>query len=239
MFKKLKLDIDAAMQNDPAARSRLEVYLTYSGIKALRAYRRANFFYRHGMKLLARIISQNAKKRTGIEIHPAATIAPGVFIDHGSGVVIGETAVVETGVVIYQGVTLGGSGKDKGAKRHPTIKKNCVICAGAKVLGGITINENCKIGASSVVLNDVPANSTVVGIPGKIVKQNGKKIQDVHDLRQDMQDPVAEEIKQNRELITKLLKRIDELEKEIKKWNYTTLWQGKSKNLKRLTAQIR
>jgi serine O-acetyltransferase len=216
MFKILKLDIDAAMQNDPAARSRLEVYLTYSGIKALIAYRRANFFYRHNMKLIARIISQNAKKRTGIEIHPAAKIEPGVFIDHGSGVVIGETAVVETGVVIYQGVTLGGSGKDKGAKRHPTIKKNCVICAGAKVLGGITINENCKIGASSVVLNDVPANSTVVGIPGKIVKQNGKKVQDVHDLRQDMQDPVAEEIRQNKQLIEKLTKRINELEKEIK-----------------------
>lgn len=219
-FKNTKLDIDAAMQNDPAARSRLEVYLTYSGIKALRAYRTANFFYRHNMKLLARIISQRAKRRTGIEIHPAAKIEPGVFIDHGSGVVIGETAVVERGVVIYQGVTLGGTGKDKGSKRHPTIKHDCILSAGAKILGGITIHENCKIGASSVVLFDVPANSTVVGIPGKIIKRNGQK---VHDLEQDKRDPVADEIKQNRKLIKELIERIENLEKEIKKWNYLIL----------------
>ncbi len=213
MFKKLKMDIDAAMANDPAARTRFEVWLTYSGIKALSAYRRANFFYRHNMKLIARLISQRAKRRTGIEIHPAATIAPGVFIDHGSGVVIGETAVVETGCVIYQGVTLGGTGKDKGKKRHPTIKHDCIISAGAKVLGGITVNENCKIGASSVVLSDVPANSTVVGIPGKVIKTNGQK---VHDLEQDKSDPIAEEIKKNRTIIDDLTKRIDELENQIK-----------------------
>ena len=213
MFKKLKLDIDAAMQNDPAARSRLEVYLTYSGIKALKSHRKANFFYRHNLKLLARIISQRAKRRTGIEIHPAAQIAPGVFIDHGAGVVIGETAVIETGVVIYQGVTLGGTGKDKGAKRHPTIKRDCIISAGAKILGGITVHENCKIGASSVVLEDVPANSTVVGIPGKVVKTNGQK---VHDLLQDKSDPVNDEIMANKQLIASLLARIEKLEKEIK-----------------------
>lgn len=213
MFKKLRMDIDAAMANDPAARTRFEVWLTYSGIKALSAYRRANFFYRHNMKLIAKLISQRAKKRTGIEIHPAATIAPGVFIDHGSGVVIGETAVVETGCVIYQGVTLGGTGKDKGKKRHPTIKHDCIISAGAKVLGGITVNENCKIGASSVVLSDVPANSTVVGIPGKVIKTNGLK---VHDLEQDKRDPIAEEIKKNRKIIESLTKRIDELENQIK-----------------------
>lgn len=207
------MDIDAAMANDPAARTRFEVWLTYSGIKALSAYRRANFFYRHNMKLIARLISQRAKRRTGIEIHPAATIAPGVFIDHGSGVVIGETAVVETGCVIYQGVTLGGTGKDKGKKRHPTIKHDCIISAGAKVLGGITVNENCKIGASSVVLSDVPANSTVVGIPGKVIKTNGQK---VHDLEQDKSDPIAEEIKKNRTIIDDLTKRIDELENQIK-----------------------
>ena len=205
MNKKLKLDIDAAMQNDPAARSRFEVWLTYSGIKALIAYRRANWFYRHGFKLLARIISQNAKRRTGIEIHPAATIAPGVFIDHGEGVVIGETAVVETGVVIYQGVTLGGTGKDKGKKRHPTIKQGCMISAGAKVLGGITVGEYCKIGASSVVLQDVPPYSTVVGIPGRVIKQNGQKIP---DLEQDKRDPVLEEI-------TALKKEVQTLKKEI------------------------
>lgn len=207
MNKNLKLDIDAAMKNDPAARSRLEVRLTYSGVKALIAYRRANWFYKKGFKLLARMISQSAKNRTGIEIHPAATIEPGVFIDHGAGVVIGETAVVETGVVIYQGVTLGGTGKDKGKKRHPTIKKGCIISAGAKVLGGITVNEYCKIGASSVVLQDVPAYSTVVGIPGKVIKQKGQKIP---DLEQDKRDPVLDEI-------NALKKRIEELEKKLEK----------------------
>ena len=205
MSKSSRKDIDAAMLNDPAARTRFEVWLTYSGVKALRKYRRANFFYKHNMKLLARIISQRAKKKTGIEIHPAATIAPGVFIDHGSGVVIGETAVVETGCIIYQGVTLGGTGKDKGKKRHPTIKRDCVIGAGAKVLGGITINENCKIGAGSVVLSDVPANSSVVGIPGRVIKRNGVN---VHDLEQDKRSPVWEEI-------DALKKKIVELEKEL------------------------
>ena len=213
MFKKLKMDIDAAMANDPAARSRFEVWLTYSGIKALSAYRRANWFHRHGFKLLARIISQNAKRRTGIEIHPGATIAPGVFIDHGEGVVIGETAVVETGCVIYQGVTLGGTGKDTSKKRHPTIKHDCIISAGAKILGGITVNENCKIGASSVVLSDVPANSTVVGIPGKVIKRNGER---VHDLEQDKRDPVFDEIKSLKEEIKSLKQEIADI-KGVKK----------------------
>lgn len=207
MNKKLKLDIDAAMKNDPAARTRFEVRFTYSGIKALIMYRRANFFYRHGWKFLARVISQSAKRKTGIEIHPAATIAPGVFIDHGEGVVIGETAVVEEGVVIYQGVTLGGTGKDKGKKRHPTVKKGAVISAGAKVLGGITVGEFCKIGASSVVLQDVPPYSTVVGIPGKVIKQNGVRIE--QDLEQDKRDPVLEEINGLKERIKELEKRID------------------------------
>lgn len=208
MFSKsLKKDIDAAMANDPAARTRFEVRHTYSGIKALIAYRRANFFYRHNLKFIARMISQNAKKVTGIEIHPAATIEPGVFIDHGMGVVIGETAVVETGCVIYQGVTLGGTGKDKGKKRHPTIKRDCVISAGAKVLGGITVNENCKIGAGSVVLSDVPANSTVVGIPGRVVKQNGVNVK---DLEQEKRAPVWEEI-------SALKEKIEKLEQELAK----------------------
>lgn len=211
MFKKLRMDIDAAMANDPAARTKFEVWLTYSGIKALAAHRRANFFYRHGLKLLARIISQNAKRRTGIEIHPAAKIEPGVFIDHGAGVVIGETAVVETGCVIYQGVTLGGTGKDTSKKRHPTIKHDCIISAGAKILGGITVNEYCKIGASSVVLSDVPANSTVVGIPGKVIKRNGER---VHDLEQDKRDPVVEEIKLLKDRITTLEQQLDEIQKE-------------------------
>ena len=207
MFKRLRADINAAMLNDPAARTKFEVWLTYSGIKALSAHRLANFLYRHKLKLWARIVSQRAKRRTGIEIHPAATIAPGVFIDHGEGVVIGETAVVETVVVIYQGVTLGGTGKDKGKKRHPTIMHDCIISAGAKILGGITVHENCKIGASSVVLKDVPANSTVVGIPGRVIKTNGQK---VHDLEQSTRDPVLE-------MIRTMEGEIKELKDEIKR----------------------
>ena len=169
MFKKTKADIDAAMKNDPAARSRLEVFLVYPGVRALRMHRRAAFFYRHGMKLFARFLSERAKKKTGIEIHPAAKIAPGVFIDHGAGVVIGETAEVETGVVIYQGVTLGGTGKEKG-KRHPTVRKNAILSCGAKVLGGFEVGEGAKIGAGAVVLEEVPPYATVVGIPARVVK---------------------------------------------------------------------
>ena len=148
-FKNTKLDIDAAMQNDPAARSRFEVYLTYSGIKALRAHRTANFFYRHNMKLLARIISQRAKRRTGIEIHPKAQIGNRFFIDHGEGVVIGETTIIGDNVTLYQGVTLGGNGKETG-KRHPTLEDNVMVSAGAKIIGSFTIGANSKIGAGSV-----------------------------------------------------------------------------------------
>jgi len=211
MDEATKLDIEAAMNNDPAARSKREVYLTYSGVKALRMHRRAYKLFHKGHKLLARMISQRAKFLTGIEIHPAATIAPGVFIDHGAGVVIGETAVVETGVVIYQGATLGGTGKDKGKKRHPTIMHDCMISAGAKVLGGITVHENCKIGAGSVVLEDVPANSTVVGIPGRVIKTNGQK---VHDLEQSHRDPIREEVIANRKIIAELTERIKKLEEK-------------------------
>ena len=150
MFKSLRADINAAKQNDPAARSKFEIWLTYSGVHALSWYRWANFLYRIKFKTLARMTSQFAKWLTGIEIHPAAKIAPGVFIDHGTGVVIGETAEIEEGVVIYQGVTLGGTGKEKG-KRHPTIKKGAMISAGAKVLGGFTVGEYAKIGAGAVV----------------------------------------------------------------------------------------
>ncbi len=204
-FKRLREDINFAKQCDPAARSKFEIFLTYSGVKALSAHRRANFFYRIRFKLLARIISQWAKFRTGIEIHPAAKIASGVFIDHGAGVVIGETAVVEKGVVIYQGVTLGGTGKDKGHRRHPIIKENCVLSCGCKILGGITVGENSKIGAGSVVLSDVPPNATVVGIPGKVVRINGEKPTDNSD---EKIDPLLKEI-------CNLRARVDELEKKI------------------------
>lgn len=208
MFKKLRADIRAAKQNDPAARSKIEIFFTYSGVKALRWHRIANFFHRIKFKFLARALSQYARWLTGIEIHPAAKIAPGVFIDHGTGVVIGETAEIEEGVVIYQGVTLGGTGKEHG-KRHPTIKKGAIISAGAKILGGFTVGEYAKIGAGAVVLKEVPPYATVVGVPGKVVRINGEK---PTDLNQEKRDPVMEEICHLRE-------KVFELEEQIKKIN--------------------
>lgn len=190
-FKSLRMDIAAAKRNDPAARSKFEIWLTYSGVHALSWHRVARFFYRIHLRLLARILSQMAKFFTGIEIHPAAKIAPGVFIDHGSGVVIGETAEVGEGTVLYQAVTLGGTGKQTG-KRHPTIGKNCVISAGAKVLGNITVGDNSKVGAGAVVLKDVPACATVVGVPARIVRINGEKPE--VDLLPEKEDPVVKEL---------------------------------------------
>ena len=169
MFKKLRADIKAAKLNDPAARNWLEILLTYSGVHALYWYRIAHFFHKIKFKLLARIISQTTRFFTGIEIHPAAKIDGGVFIDHGSGVVIGETAEVHRGTVIYQGVTLGGTGKERG-KRHPTVMENVTLSAGAKVLGGFTVGKGAKIGAGAVVLKEVPPYATVVGVPGRIVR---------------------------------------------------------------------
>lgn len=190
MFKRLRADINAAKRNDPAARNKFEIWLTYSGVHALSWHRWANRLYRMHLKLLARITSQFAKFLTGIEIHPAAKIEGGVFIDHGAGVVIGETAEVKSGVVIYQGVTLGGTGKEKG-KRHPTIEKDVIISAGAKVLGGFTVGEGAKIGAGAVVLKEVPPHATVVGVPGRVVRIKGEK----PDLLQEKCDPNAEEIR--------------------------------------------
>ena len=169
-FKNLRADIRAAKENDPAARNSFEIWLTYAGVHALSWHRVAYFLHvKLKLKLLARIISQTSRFFTGIEIHPAAKIEGGVFIDHGSGVVIGETAEVKKGVVMYQGVTLGGTGKDKG-KRHPTIMEDVVLSAGAKVLGGFTVGKGAKIGAGAVVLSEVPAYATVVGIPGRVVR---------------------------------------------------------------------
>ena len=210
MFKRLRADINAAKQNDPAARSKFEIWLTYSGVKALAWHRWANFLYRIKFRLLARMASQWAKFRTGIEIHPAAKIAPGVFIDHGAGVVIGETAEVEEGVVIYQGATLGGTGKEKG-KRHPTVKKGAVISAGAKVLGGFTVGEYAKIGAGAVVLKEVPAYATVVGVPGIVVRINGEKMP---DLEQEKRDPLHEEICHLREKMFQLEQQLKELKEK-------------------------
>ena len=208
-FKRLREDINFAKKVDPAARSKFEIWLTYSGVHALSRHRVAHFFYKAHLKLLARIISQVAKFFTGIEIHPAAKISSGVFIDHGSGVVIGETAVVEKNVVIYQGVTLGGTGKDSGKRRHPTIKEGAVISCGAKVLGGITVGEYAKVGAGSVVLKDVPPRATVVGVPARIVRINGEKVEIARDQGCECDDYILQEI-------CSLRARIDELEKELK-----------------------
>ena len=204
MIDIIKKDLNSVMKHDPAARNKFEVALTYSGFHALLMYRFAHFMHIHGYKLVARIVSQLAKFLTGIEIHPGAKIGHGVFIDHGEGVVIGETAIVGNNVVIYQGVTLGGTGKDKG-KRHPTIEDGVMISAGAKVLGPFTVGQNAKIGAGSIVLKEVPPNATVVGVPGRVVKLSGVR---VDDLDQALPDPVMDEI-------SRLNARIDALSAKI------------------------
>ncbi len=192
----------AALQHDPAARNVLHVLLTYNGFHALVRYRIAHFFHKIHLRLIARMISAWARFLTGIEIHPGAKIGYGVFIDHGTGVVIGETAEIGNHVTIYQGATLGGTGKETG-KRHPTIEDGVMISCGAKILGPITIGRNAKIGAGSVVLKDVPANATVVGIPGEVVRINGER---VDDLSQDLPNPIKDRI-------TELENRIEKLER--------------------------
>ena len=183
-----KETIDIVKENDPAARSSLEVLLTYPGIKALAAHRISHFLWNHGCKLLARMHSQFWRFWTQIEIHPGAKIASGVFIDHGSGLVIGETAVVEKGVMLYHGVTLGGTGKDAG-KRHPTVRQGALISAHAQLIGPIEIGENAKVGAGAVVVADVPSDVTVVGIPAKIVRVHGQKdtltIKNLEEIREE------------------------------------------------------
>lgn len=172
MFVKIKNDLKAVFERDPAATSKLEVILTYAGFHALMAYRIAHRFHMWGIPIVPRAISQFARWLTGIEIHPAAMIGKGFFIDHGMGVVIGETAEIGDSVTLFQGVTIGGTGKERG-KRHPTLGNHVVVGAGAKILGGIKIGDNVKIGANSVVLKSVPANSTVIGVPGRIIKTEG------------------------------------------------------------------
>lgn len=210
---KIKMDLEAALKNDPAAKSKLEIVLTYAGFHAVLGYRIAHFVYKKlKLRLLARIISQIARFFTGIEIHPAAEIDGGLFIDHGSGVVIGETAEIGKNCTLYQGVTLGGTGKDTG-KRHPTLQDNVMVSAGAKVLGPIVIGEGSKIGAGSVVLINVPSNSTVVGIPGRIVRRYGKK---TNELDQTFPDPLLEEFARLSTEIECLYNRIELLEKKGK-----------------------
>lgn len=206
MFSKMRADIQTIFDNDPAARSVFEVLLTYSGLHALWSHRIAHALYKAHWYSLARFLSQVTRTITGIEIHPGATIGERFFIDHGMGVVIGETCEIGDDVVIYQGVTLGGTGKEKG-KRHPTIGNNVVISSGAKVLGSFKVGDNARIGANAVVLHEVPANSTVVGIPGRIVRIDGERI--IHKLSHgDLPDPVIE-------MFNKLEHRIVELEEQL------------------------
>lgn len=180
-----KETIDIVKKNDPAARSSLEIILTYPGIKALAAHRLSHFLWKHGFKLIARMHSQFWRFWTQIEIHPGAEIAEGVFIDHGSGLVIGETAIVEKGVMLYHGVTLGGTGKDVG-KRHPTVREGALVSAHAQVIGPIEIGKNAKVGAAAVVVADVPADVTVVGVPAKVVRVQGKKDVDaIHNMEEN------------------------------------------------------
>ena len=183
MFKNLKHDLNRVLENDPAARTKLEVFLLYPSIHALIAYRISHFFYKHKLFFLARLISQTARFFTGIEIHPGATIGRGLFIDHGMGVVIGETAEVGDDVTLYHGVTIGGTGKDKG-KRHPTVGNNVVIGAGAKVLGPIVIGNDAKVGANAVVVKNVPDGATAVGIPAKnIVRRANAAVIEIENFR--------------------------------------------------------
>lgn len=205
MFDRLREDLQCIKDRDPAARSNLEIMFLYPGFKAVRMYRRAHWFYEHHMFFLARMISQRCARKTNIEIHPGAQIGHRFFIDHGTGVVIGETAVIGDDVILYQGVTLGGTGKDHG-KRHPTIGNNVLIGAGAKVLGPFTIGENSNVAAGSVVLKEIPPNSTAVGSPARVVKQDGVRVDRLDQIH--IPDVVAQ-------AIGGLYTRVEELEKSL------------------------
>ena len=206
MFKRLRADIKAIKERDPAARNSAEILLLYSGLHAIMYHRVSHWLYNHKLYYLARWNSQMAKFFTNIEIHPGAKIGTGVFLDHGTGIVIGETAEVGDNCTIYQGVTLGGTGKDKG-KRHPTLCNNVMVGCGAKLLGPFTVGENSKIAANAVLLDTVPPNSTAVGVPARIVRQNGRRV--CSDMDQiHIPDPVSQEL-------CKLLMRIETLEKQL------------------------
>ena len=212
MLDRLRADIRAVKERDPAARGTLEVLLLYSGLHAIMLHRPAYWLYNHKHFFLARWISQYAKFRTGVEIHPGAKIGTGVFIDHGCGIVIGETAEVGDGCTLYQGVTLGGTGKDTG-KRHPTLGKNVTVGSGAKVLGPFTIGDNSKIAAGAVVLKEIPPNATAVGVPAQVVKLDGVRI--TPDLDQiHMPDPVGMEFTALQKQLEALTERVGRLEEE-------------------------
>jgi serine O-acetyltransferase len=204
-FSLIREDVANVVEHDPAAKSRLEVLLCYAGLHAVWFYRINHWFWNHRMFLLARWFSQVARLLTGIEVHPGAKIGRRLFIDHGMGVVIGQTSIIGDDVTLYQGVTLGGTGKEEG-KRHPTLEDNVVVGGGAKILGNITIGKNCRIGAGSVVLRNVPENSTVVGVPGHIVFREGKRVV-ITDPKQ-INDPLSEALASVATEVSKLRERV-------------------------------
>lgn len=212
MFKRLIEEIDSILERDPAARSRLEVFLLYSGFRAVQFYRIANWFYRHDMKLTARAISQYARHKTGVEIHPGAKIGKGLFIDHGMGVVIGETTEIGDNCTIYQNVTLGGTGKHHG-KRHPTLGDNVMIGSGAKVLGPFRVGDGARVAAGAVVLDAVPDNATAVGVPARVVRVNGVKTNTLDQVH--VTDPVSQELCRIRYEYEKLQKEVAELKQQL------------------------
>jgi serine O-acetyltransferase len=212
-FRSAREDVAAVFESDPAARSYLEVLICYPGLHALWAHHLSHWLWLHGMRFLARWVSQVARLFTGIEIHPGAEIGRRLFIDHGMGTVIGETAIIGDDVTLYQGVTLGGTGKEKG-KRHPTLGNNISIGSGAKLLGNITIGDNCRVGAGSVVLRSVPANSTIVGVPGHIVLRDGKRV--VITDPKDIRDPLSD-------VIIKLAGEVHELRQKFQHHSHESL----------------
>ena len=223
MFKTLKKDIAVIFERDPAAKSVFEVIFCYQGLHAIWLHRIAHYLFKKGWIFLPRLISNFARFITGIEIHPGATISEGLFIDHGAGTVIGETVEIGKNVTLYQGVTLGGTGKEKG-KRHPTIGDNVVVASGAKVLGSFTVGHNAKIGAGSVVLKEVPPYATVVGIPGKVVLLYGEKVTENIDLAHDqLPDPDEEMIQCMHRSLLKLEEKVKKLEKELKKYEFESI----------------
>jgi len=212
-FKSVREDINAVFAEDPAARSYLEVLLCYPGLHAVWLHHPNHWMWRHGLRFLARLGSQVARFFTGIEIHPGAEIGRRLFIDHGMGTVIGETTIVGDDVTLYQGVTLGGTGKEKG-KRHPTIGNNVTVGAGARILGNITVGDNCRVGAGSVVLRNVPPNSTVVGVPGHIVLRDGQRV--VISDPKEIRDPLSD-------VIIKLATEVHELREKFQEHTHQAL----------------
>ena len=208
MVRMIRQDLQAIFDRDPAATGKLEVILTYAGFHALLAYRVSHWLKAHHVPFLPRAISQLARWLTGIEIHPSARIGVGFFIDHGMGVVIGETAEIGDFVTLFQGVTLGGTGKERG-KRHPTLGNHVVVGAGAKILGGIKVGDNVKIGANSVVLKSVPANSTVIGVPARIIKSEGERLPDLMMDHTNMPDPIADRFSSLEQELIELRKKVE------------------------------